>query len=166
MVVIVPPVADQTGVPLLRKIVAVNCCVWPLCRVAPFGLTLIEGRFAASGVNDISRMTRPLAIQRTDVCVIFKSNLPRCAAYELDRATHCSAVGGPRRAFPGHTTPTSAHYPFGTAQRGRSDLPGRRRKDAIAMRMPGSRRDFQKNQRGSPEIQVSIFLAIAILKFR
>jgi hypothetical protein len=34
------------------------------------------------------------------------------------------------------------------------------------MRMPGSRRDFQENQRGSLEIQVSIFLSIAILKFR
>jgi hypothetical protein len=34
------------------------------------------------------------------------------------------------------------------------------------MRMPGPRRDFQENKRGPPEIQVNIFLAIAILKFR
>jgi hypothetical protein len=34
------------------------------------------------------------------------------------------------------------------------------------MLMPGSRLDFQGNQRGSLEIQVSIFPSIAILKFR
>ena len=161
---IVPPVADHTGVPLLRRIVAVNCCVWPLCRVAPFGLTLIDGRFAASSVNDITRMTRPVAIQRIDVCVI--SSLLRPGAYEVAHtATVPPMAGHGERSVPGHTTPISAHCAvWRGGRKGGAGLPGRRRKDAIAMLMPGSRRDFQGNQRGSLEIQVSIFLSIAILK--